>query len=106
MSKTLEHLKRLEQENQCYKQIIKELSGYSVIGVGIDIENPDPFADQKAFDALISQNENLENQLSQVAYQCYELLEALEEVIAISDRKHDAWDRAKAAITKAKGENE
>lgn len=30
-----------------------------------------------------------------------ELLAALEEVIAISDRKHDAWDRAKAAIAKA-----
>jgi hypothetical protein len=33
-----------------------------------------------------------------------ELLEALEEVIAISDRKHDAWDKAKTAIAKAKGE--
>lgn len=33
-----------------------------------------------------------------------ELLAALERVIAISDRKHDAWDAAKAAIAKAKGE--
>ena len=33
-----------------------------------------------------------------------ELLEALEEVIAISDRKHDVWDKAKQAIAKAKGE--
>ena len=32
-----------------------------------------------------------------------ELLEALKEVVAISDRKHDAWDRAKAAIAKASG---
>jgi hypothetical protein len=35
-----------------------------------------------------------------------ELLEALEAVVAISDRKHDAWDAAKAAIAKAKGENQ
>lgn len=32
-----------------------------------------------------------------------ELLSALQEVVAISDRKHDAWDRAHAAIDKAKG---
>jgi hypothetical protein len=32
-----------------------------------------------------------------------DLLKALQEVIAISDRKHDAWDRAKAAIEKAIG---
>ena len=32
-----------------------------------------------------------------------ELLEALREVVALSDRKHDAWDKAKAAITKAEG---
>jgi len=30
-----------------------------------------------------------------------DLLAALQEVVAISDRKHDAWDRAKAAIAKA-----
>jgi hypothetical protein len=30
-----------------------------------------------------------------------ELLEALKEVVAISDRKHDAWDKAHAAIAKA-----
>lgn len=31
------------------------------------------------------------------------LLAALQEVVAISDRKHDAWDRAHAAIAKATG---
>lgn len=30
-----------------------------------------------------------------------ELLEALQQVVAISDRKHDAWDKAHAAIAKA-----
>lgn len=30
-----------------------------------------------------------------------ELLQALQEVVAISDRKHEAWDRAHAAIAKA-----
>lgn len=30
-----------------------------------------------------------------------DLLEALREVVAISDRKHSAWDRAKSAIAKA-----
>jgi len=34
-----------------------------------------------------------------------ELLEALQEVVAISDRKHDAWDKAHAAIAKALGHN-
>ena len=33
-----------------------------------------------------------------------ELYETLEEVIRISDRKHDAWDKAKAALAKARGE--
>ena len=33
-----------------------------------------------------------------------ELLEALIEVVRISDRKHDAWDAAKDAIAKAIGE--
>ena len=32
-----------------------------------------------------------------------ELLSALKAVIAISDRKHDAWDAARAAIAKAEG---
>jgi hypothetical protein len=32
-----------------------------------------------------------------------ELYEALKEVVAISDRKHDAWDKAHAAIKKAEG---
>lgn len=34
-----------------------------------------------------------------------ELLEALQEVVAISDRKHEAWDKAHAAIAKALGGN-
>jgi hemoglobin-like flavoprotein len=37
----------------------------------------------------------------QLAEQREELLSALKEVIRISDRKHDAWDKAKAAISKA-----
>lgn len=32
-----------------------------------------------------------------------DLLEALQEVVRISDRKHTAWDKAKAAIIKAVG---
>ena len=32
-----------------------------------------------------------------------ELLQALKEVLAISDRKHNAWDKARAAIAKAEG---
>jgi hypothetical protein len=32
-----------------------------------------------------------------------DLLEALQEVVAISDRKHNAWDKAHAAIAKATG---
>jgi hypothetical protein len=35
--------------------------------------------------------------------QVKEILEALKRVVAISDRKHDAWDEAKAAIAKAEG---
>ena len=31
------------------------------------------------------------------------LLDALKEVVAISDRDHDAWNKAKAAIAKAEG---
>lgn len=31
-----------------------------------------------------------------------EILPALEEVVRISDRKHDAWDRAHAAIKRAR----
>ena len=33
-----------------------------------------------------------------------DLLAALKEVVRISDRKHDAWDTARAAIAKATGE--
>lgn len=32
-----------------------------------------------------------------------ELVEALEELVALSDRKHNAWDKARAVIAKAKG---
>lgn len=32
-----------------------------------------------------------------------DLLKALKDVVAISDRKHNAWDAAKAAIRKAEG---
>lgn len=32
-----------------------------------------------------------------------ELLEALKEVVRISDRKHNAWDKARAAIAAAEG---
>lgn len=35
-----------------------------------------------------------------------ELLEALQQVVAISDRKHEAWDKAHAAIAKATGEDQ
>lgn len=35
-----------------------------------------------------------------------DLLEALQEVVRISDRNHDAWDKAKAAIAKANGERQ
>lgn len=34
-----------------------------------------------------------------------DLLAALKAVVAISDRKHDAWDAAHAAIAKAEGAN-
>lgn len=34
-----------------------------------------------------------------------DLLEALQEVVTISDRTHDAWDKARAAIAKALGHN-
>jgi hypothetical protein len=36
--------------------------------------------------------------------QIIQLLAAFEEVLRISDRQHDAWDRAKAAIAAAKGD--
>jgi hypothetical protein len=34
-----------------------------------------------------------------------ELLEALKEVVFISDRKHGAWDKAKETIAKAEGKS-
>lgn len=33
-----------------------------------------------------------------------DLYEALAEIVALSDRKHDAWDRAHAALAKARGD--
>jgi hypothetical protein len=33
----------------------------------------------------------------------YALIEALKEVVRISDRKHDAWDKAKEAIKQCEG---
>ena len=35
----------------------------------------------------------------------FDLLDALEAVVAISDRKHDAWDKAHAAIALARGKS-
>lgn len=40
---------------------------------------------------------------TEVANQLTELVAATKEVIRISDRKHDAWDRAKAAIALVEG---
>lgn len=40
----------------------------------------------------------------EVAAQLKELVAATKEVIRISDRQHDAWDRAKAAIAKVEGD--
>ena len=38
------------------------------------------------------------------AVNCHaDLVAALKEVLALSDRKHDAWDRARAALAKAGG---
>jgi hypothetical protein len=34
-----------------------------------------------------------------------ELYEALKELVSITDRKHDAWDRARAALAKADGKD-
>ena len=42
-------------------------------------------------------------ELLEIEKQRNQLLAALEEVIRISDRKHDAWDNAKAAIAAVKG---
>lgn len=40
---------------------------------------------------------------AQLAAAAPDLYAALKAVIAISDRKHDAWDAAKAALAKAEG---
>lgn len=46
---------------------------------------------------------NMRRQLDEAREITRELVAGMEEVIAISDRKHDAWDRAKAALVKATG---
>lgn len=33
-----------------------------------------------------------------------DMLDALKDVVRLSDRKHEAWDRARAAIAKAEGQ--
>jgi hypothetical protein len=49
------------------------------------------------------QIEALRHHIAALTAQRDELLDALKEVVRISDRKHDAWDKAKAAIAKAEG---
>lgn len=49
-----------------------------------------------AFNTLYDEHEVLQNQAR-------ELVTAAKEVLRISDRKHDAWDRAKAAIFRIEG---
>ncbi len=39
----------------------------------------------------------------EIAAILFDLVKTAETVVTISDRKHDAWDAAKAAIAKAKG---
>lgn len=46
-------------------------------------------------------NEGLAARATAAELLAAELLAALEKVVAISDRKHDVWDEAKAAIAKA-----
>jgi hypothetical protein len=58
---------------------------------GSDPDEDRPTEEAKANAALIVRAVNCHD----------ELLAALKEVVAISDRKHDAWDKAKAAIAKA-----
>lgn len=60
----------------------------------------------KGFETLYigscAQSSNIEAQANaQLMASAPDLLEALIEVVRISDRKHDAWDKAKKAIEKA-----
>lgn len=57
----------------------------------------------KILTSLISQAEeikSLRTQLAQAQAEKAELVEAVREVIRISDRKHDAWDKVKALLPK------
>jgi hypothetical protein len=47
--------------------------------------------------------ENCESEIAALTAERDELLDALKEVVRISDRKHDAWDKAKAAMARAEG---
>ena len=49
-------------------------------------------------DQIVRQQETIVKQQSQLR----QLAEVLEEVITISDRKHDAWERAKALLKEVK----
>jgi hypothetical protein len=55
-----------------------------------------PVVDAGSFDEM--------NACASVMAAAKELYEALTEVVALSDRKHDAWDKARAALAKARGE--
>lgn len=72
--------------------------------LGVDIT---PVIDgfNKVIKDLRAARVNAESRISKAALiaAAPDLLDALQEVVLISDRKHDAWDRAKAAITKALG---
>jgi hypothetical protein len=63
-----------------------------------DRDNPEERTDQRVFVCPCSQCFVHKGERN-------ELLEALKTVVAISDRKHDAWDAAKAAIAKAEGQS-
>lgn len=60
--------------------------------------------DTKALEKMpTSFGELLSLEFKEVVAQRDQLLAALEEVVRISDRKHDAWDRAKTAIASVSG---
>ena len=60
------------------------------------------YDDGRARSAGVSEAENAANALLLAA--APELLEALEGILAITDRDHAAWHKARAACAKAKGE--
>lgn len=83
----------------------RQRDNYRAVLEGAEYQNLDAMGTQRPADS---------RRVGEMAKQCVldlqalrdELLAALEEVVAISDRKHDAWDRARAAIAKAKGPSE